>query len=441
MSLNVNLNLDGYIDALDSFSPVEEHGRVTRLVGLLIRGTLPDALVGEVCVIRSRRSLRELRAEVVGFSDGRVILMPLGEIHDVAMGAEIIPAGRPLTIRVGDGLLSRVLDGLGEPADKKGPIEAAREWPVSHRPPDPLSRRRIDKVFETRVRAIDGLLTVGEGQRLGIFAAAGVGKSTLLGMLARNTNAEVNVIGLIGERGREVRDFIEEDIGEEGMRRSVVVAATSDEPPLVRIKAAHVATAVAEHFRDQGRRVLLMMDSVTRYARALREVGLAAGEPPGRGGFPPSLSSELAKLLERGGNSDRGSITAFYTVLVEGDDMDEPVADETRSILDGHIVLSRALADRGHFPAIDVNRSISRLMPRVAAPRQMASAQQLREVLAVYEENRVLLTYAGHQQGKNKKLDRAVNKMGEVEALLRQPPDEATPTAETIARLQRIFPA
>src|SRR5918998_2434489 len=357
------LDLNAYVEAVDWLSPVEVRGRVTELVGLLIRAAVPGARVGELCLIRSPHRARELHAEVVGFRGGEVILMPLGDIQDVAMGAEVVSTGSSLKVKVGDKLLGRVLDGLGEPADGRGEIEDAQERAIEAHPPDPMRRRRVTRALMTGVRAIDGTLTVGEGQRVGIYAAAGVGKSTLLGMLARNTEADVNVIALVGERGREVRDFIEPDLGAEGLKRSVVVVATSNEPSLVRMKAAYVATTVAEHFRDQGKRVLLLMDSVTRYARARREVGLAAGEPPARAGFPPSVFSELPRLLERTGNSERGSITAFYTVLVEGDDLTEPIADETRSILDGHVVLTRALANAGHYPAIDVGQSVSRVMP------------------------------------------------------------------------------
>ncbi|HEX8292669.1 MAG TPA: type III secretion system ATPase SctN, partial [Pyrinomonadaceae bacterium] len=431
----MTLGLGEHIEALDWLSPVEVRGRVTELVGLLIRAAVPGARVGEVCLIRSPHSARELRAEVVGFRGGEVILMPLGDIHDVAMGAEVVSTGRPLSVRVGDSLLGRVLDGLGEPADGRGPVEEAHERAVSARPPDPLRRRRVLKPLSTGVRAIDGLLAVGEGQRVGIYAAAGVGKSTLLGMLARNTEADVNVIALVGERGREVRDFIEHDLGEEGLRRSVVVVATSNEPSLVRLKAAYIATTVAEYFRDRGLRVLMLMDSVTRFARALREVGLAAGEPPARAGFPPSVFSELPRLLERTGNSDRGSITAFYTVLVEGDDLTEPIADETRSILDGHVVLTRALASAGHYPAIDVSQSVSRVMPAVARPPHVEAARRFREVLAAYEAQRDLILIGAYKKGSDPRTDLAIARSEAMNAFLRQATAEKAPPANTVAQL------
>src|SRR5918992_1361949 len=385
------LELQGYIDAIDWLSPVETRGRVTALVGLLIRAAVPEAHIGELCLIRSPRRAKELKAEVVGFHGSEMILMPLGEIQDVALGAEVIPTGTSLSVQVSSALLGRVLDGLGVPSDGKEAIENLQDYPVISRPPSALRRQRVTRILPTGVRAIDGLLTVGEGQRIGIFAAAGVGKSTLLGMLARNIEADVNVIALVGERGREVRDFLELDLGPEGLKKSVVVVATSNEPSLIRMKAAYVATAVAEYFRDQGKRVAFMMDSVTRFARALREVGLAAGEPPARAGFPPSVFSELPKLLERTGNSNRGSITAMYTVLVEGDDMTEPIADETRSILDGHIVLSRKLGAANHYPAIDVLASASRVQNAVITPEHRAAAGRLRELMAKYAEVELLV--------------------------------------------------
>jgi type III secretion system H+-transporting two-sector ATPase len=433
------LALQQYIDAIDWLSPVEMRGRVTALVGLLIRATVPEAHVGELCLIRSPRSAKELKAEVVGFHGGETILMPLGEIQDVAMGAEVIPTGASLRVSVGEALLGRVLDGLGSPTDGKGPIEATEEYPVTSRPPAALRRQRVTRILPTGVRAIDGVLAVGEGQRIGIFSATGVGKSTLLGMLARNTESDVNVIALVGERGREVRDFLEVDLGVDGLSRSVVVVATSNEPSLVRLKAAYVATAIAEYFRDQGKRVVFMMDSVTRFARALREVGLAAGEPPARSGFPPSVFSELPKLLERTGNSDKGSITAFYTVLVEGDDLTEPVADETRSILDGHIVLSRALAGAGHYPAIDVGQSVSRVMSNISEDQHLEAARKLREILATYEAQKDLILIGAYKKGSDPRTDYAISKLNAVNAFLQQATHERTSTRAAVAQLQRLF--
>jgi ATP synthase in type III secretion protein N len=433
------LDLQPYISAVDWISSVEVRGRVTELIGLLIRAAVPGARVGELCLIHSPHRAKVLRAEVVGFRGSEVILMPLGDVSDVAMGAEVVPTGTSLTIRVGENLLGRVLDGLGEPLDGKGAIEDAVEKVVAARPPDPMKRQRVTKQLKTGIRALDGLLTVGEGQRIGIFAAAGVGKSTTLGMLARNTESDVNVIALIGERGREVRDFLEQDLGEEGIKRSVVVVATSNEPSLIRMKAAYVATAIAEYFRDQGKKVLFLMDSVTRFARALREVGLAAGEPPARSGFPPSVFSELPRLLERTGNSDKGSITAFYTVLVEGDDMTEPIADETRSILDGHIVLSRKLAAQNHYPAIDVNESISRLMSTIGDARHLESAGRLREVLATYEAQRDLILIGAYKKGSDPKTDYAISKIDAVNKFLKQETHEKMPAEAAIQRLIQLF--
>ncbi|MBC7796470.1 MAG: type III secretion system ATPase SctN [Pyrinomonadaceae bacterium] len=435
----MNINLQPYIEAVDWLTTVEVRGRVTELVGLLIRAAVPGARVGEICLIHSPQRAKALRAEVVGFRGSEAILMPLGEIADVAMGAEVVPTGRQLTVRVGEGLLGRVIDGLGDPSDGKGIIENATERMVMARPPDPMKRRRVTKKLKTDVRALDGILTVGEGQRVGIFAAAGVGKSTLLGMLARNTEAEVNVIALIGERGREVRDFLEQDLGEEGLKRSVVIVATSNEPSLVRQKAAYVATAIAEYFRDNGKKVLLMMDSVTRFARALREVGLAAGEPPARAGFPPSVFSELPRLLERTGNSDKGSITAFYTVLVEGDDMTEPIADETRSILDGHIVLSRNLAASGHYPAIDIGNSVSRVMTSVSDKSHVESARKLREILATYESQKDLIMIGAYKKGSDKRVDYAIEKLDTVNNFLKQGTHEPAPADNSIENLKTMF--
>lgn len=434
--------LGSLLEMLESVAPVEVRGRVQEVVGLVAKATVPEAWVGQLCEIHNPRSTKPVKAEVVGFEGGNVLLMPLGELTNIGPASEVVPTGRGLTVQVGDGLLGRVLNGLGEPMDEefRGPLRCGTEYPVAGHPPDPLRRQRVTRPLTIGVRAIDSLLTCGEGQRIGLFAAAGVGKSTLLGMIARNTEAEVNVIALIGERGREVRDFLEHDLGPEGMKRSVVVCATSDQPSLVRLKGAYVATAIAEYFRDQGRKVMLMMDSVTRFARAQREIGLACGEPPARAGYTPSVFAELPRLLERAGNSDRGSITAFYTVLVAGDDMNEPVADEVRSILDGHIILSRDLAAREHYPAISVLDSVSRVMRAVSKPAHVRSAGRLRETLAVYEKNRDLILLGAYERGSDPRVDFAIEHIDEIHAFLKQATSEKADFEPTIERLGALFP-
>jgi ATP synthase in type III secretion protein N len=354
----------------------------------------------------------------------------------------VVPTGKYLSVWVGRELLGRVLNGLGEPMDAefKGPIAASEEYAVYQEAPDPLHRNRVNKPISVGVRAIDTLLACGEGQRIGLFAAAGVGKSTLLGMIARNTEADVNVITLVGERGREVRDFLEQDLGPEGLKRSVIVCATSNEPSLVRLKAAYVGTAIAEYFRNQGKKVMLMMDSVTRFARAQREVGLACGEPPARAGYTPSVFAELPRLLERAGNSDKGSITAFYTVLVAGDDMNEPVADEVRSILDGHIVLSREMAGAGHFPAIDVLGSVSRVMNAVSTKEHRAAASAMRSVLATYSKQKDLIALGAYQAGSDPRTDDAIRRIDDINRFLQQPTDEKMPRTESVEKLCTMFP-
>jgi len=435
------VDLGTYLDRLDAVSPVQVRGLVKEVVGLVVKATAPEAWVGELCEIYNPRSKTPVKAEVVGFEGGDVMLMPLGELTNIGPNSEVATTGRSLTVKVGDGLLGRVLDGLGEPMDcaEKGPLHCTVDYPVNGHPPDPLRRMRVSKPIAIGVRAIDSLLTCGEGQRIGLFAAAGVGKSTLLGMIACNTEAEVNVIALIGERGREVRDFLEHDLGPEGMKRSVVICATSDKPSLVRLKGAYVATAIAEYFRDQGKKVMLMMDSVTRFARAQREVGLACGEPPARAGYTPSVFAELPKLLERSGNSDKGSITAFYTVLVAGDDMNEPVADEVRSILDGHIIMSRDLAAREHYPAISVLDSVSRVMRAVSGKEHLRAAGRMREAMAAYEKNRDLILLGAYQQGSDSRVDYAIEKNDEINDFLKQRTDEKSDFEATISRMSEMF--
>jgi len=456
----------GLGDALarvDAASPLVLAGRVTEVTGLVVRAAIPATRVGELVWIETGRAGGDepahapasrarsapppirVQAEVVGFRGDEVVLMPLGESIGIGPDALVRATGRPFTVRVGPGLLGRVLDGLGDPMDGGGPLATASgssdgcdEWPVDRPAPDPLRRRRIERPLALGVRAIDGLLTVGEGQRVGLFAGAGAGKSTLLGQIARHTEADVNVICLCGERGREVSEFLEGALGVDGRARSVVVCATSDAPSLVRLKSAFVATAIAEWFRAQGRRVLFMMDSLTRFARAQREVGLAAGEPPTRQGYPPSVFALLPRLLERTGNDQRGSITALYNVLVTGGDMDEPIADEVRGILDGHIVLSRELAARNHFPAIDVPASLSRVMNAVVEPAHRQAAGRVRELLATYAQKRDLILLGGYRRGADPRTDEAIARIDAIEAFLRQPTTEHAAFPDTRARLAEL---
>jgi type III secretion protein N (ATPase) len=431
-----------YLDRVDRASSVQVRGRVKEVIGLVVRAVLPEAWIGEICLIRSPRSPQPVKAEVVGFRDGDVLLMPLGELVNVGPHSEVIPTGNCLTVKVGEGLLGRVVNGLGEPMDAElnGPLNCHEEFPVLGYPPDPLKRKRVSKPISLGVRAIDAVLTAGEGQRIGLFAAAGGGKSTLLGMIARNTEADVNVITLVGERGREVRDFIEQDLGPDGVKRSVVVCATSNESSMVRLKAAYVGTAIAEYFRNKGLKVILMMDSVTRFARAQREIGLACGEPPARAGYTPSVFAELPKLLERSGNSDKGSITAIYTVLVAGDDMNEPVADEVRSILDGHIILSRELAARNHYPAINVLESASRVMGAITDKEHRRSAGALRDALATYKKNEDLILLGAYKSGADKRVDNAIEKISIINSFLKQAVDDQSNFASSVEGLKNMFP-
>lgn len=433
-------DFDTLLGSLEEVQLTTINGRITETVGMLIKAIVPQVKIGEVCLIK-REGMEPLRCEVIGFTREEVLLSPLGEMKGVGPSSEVIPTRLPLHIKVGPNLLGRVLNGLGEPLDTatKGPLILEETYPVIQDPPDALKRQRINEPISVGVRAIDGVLTTGIGQRVGIFAAAGGGKSTLLGMIARNATADVNVICLIGERGRELRDFIEKDLGPEGLKRSVLVISTSDQASQLRLNAGYVGTAIAEYFRDQGKSVILMMDSVTRFARALREVGLAAGEPPARAGYTPSVFATLPKLLERSGRSETGSITAFYTILVAGDDMNEPVADETRSILDGHIILSAELARQYHYPAVDILSSASRVMPSIVPKEHLQLVGKLKEVLANYKKNELLIKIGEYKRGADKAGDFAIDHIEKVLKFLKQGVDEKCSYEETMQLLRGLF--
>lgn len=426
-------------DAVHSTNPVEVRGRVEQVVGTIIRAIVPGVKVGELCILRNPWENWELRAEVVGFIKQVALLTPLGDLQGISPATEVIPTGTIHSVPVGECLLGRVLDGLGNPIDGGDPLRPRGFYPVYADPPNPMTRKIIDKPISLGLRVIDGVLTCGEGQRMGIFAAAGGGKSTLLSTIIKGCSADVCVLALIGERGREVREFIEHDLGEEGKKKAVLVVSTSDRSSMERLKAAYTATAVAEYFRDQNKKVLLMMDSVTRFGRAQREIGLAAGEPPTRRGFPPSVFSTLPKLMERAGNSDKGSITALYTVLVEGDDMTEPIADETRSILDGHIILSRKLASANHYPAIDVLQSVSRVMNSIVSKEHKKMAQELRKILAKYAEVELLVQIGEYKKGTDPEADAALNKISAVNSFLKQGLDEKSSFEETLQALAQAL--
>ena len=416
-------------------------GRVVDLIGLIVEATGLEAEVGEVCTIETGRGRPSVPSEVVGFRAGRTLLMALGDATGIGPGARVNASGQPLAVNVSDALLGRALDGLGRPLDGKGPIPQTMWRPAEASPPDPLSRPRIEDRVSLGVRALDAMVPCGRGQRLGIFAGSGVGKSSLLGMIARSTSEEINVICLVGERGREVLEFMQRDLGPEGLARSVVVCATSDQPALVRLKAAFTATAIAEYFRDQGRNVMLMMDSVTRFAMAQREVGLAIGEPPATRGYTPSVFAMLPKLLERSGTSPAGSITALYTVLVDGDDMNEPIADAVRGILDGHIVLSRHLAHAGHYPAIDVLASVSRLVGEIVTPEARAAGNEVRKLMATYKEKADLIAIGAYQAGSDPATDAAIAARGPIDAFLKQgviEPSTALGADATLAQLATL---
>ncbi len=420
MSFQIDFNK--YNDLLNR-SYEKQLGKVVKIVGLTIESIGPDANLNDLCLIVSQDKKHSIMAEVVGFRDDRILLMPYHNVEGIGVGSTVETTHEPLKVFVGDALLGKALDGLGNPIDEEF-LNCTSTYSVEAAPPDPLTRKIIDEVLPLGVKAVDGLITVGKGQRIGIFAGSGVGKSTLLGMFARNTKADINVIGLIGERGREVREFIERDLGEEGMRRSVVVVATSDKPAPIRNKAAKTATSIAEYFRDQGKDVLLMMDSLTRFSMAQREIGLASGEPPVSRGYPPSVYAEMPKLLERAGNAEKGSITGLYTVLVDGDDFNEPITDTARGILDGHIMLTRKMANKNHYPAIDILQSISRVMSHIADNEHKEAAGKLKNILATYQDAEDIINIGAYKAGSNKSIDIAISKIDAVNAFLQQDVDE-----------------
>jgi ATP synthase in type III secretion protein N len=424
--------------ALAQATIAQVKGRVVQVTGTIIRAVIPSVKIGEICLLRSPGEDLGMKAEVVGFSHGSALLMPMGDMQGISSDTEVLPTGQVHLVPVGNSLLGRVLDGMGDPIDTatRGPLHVTRYYPVLTGAPDPLRRRIIKHPLSLGIRALDGLLTCGEGQRLGVFAAAGGGKSTLMAMLVKGADVDVTVVALIGERGREVREFLEHELGEEGRAKSVIVCATSDKSSMERSKAAYVATAIAEYFRDQGKRVLFLMDSVTRFARAQREIGLAAGEPPTRRGFPPSVFATLPRLMERVGMGHKGSITALYTVLVEGDDMTEPIADETRSILDGHIILSRKLASANHYPAIDILASVSRVMNMVADEEHKQIAGRFRELMAKYNEIELLVKIGEYKRGADPKADQAIDRIEKLRTFLRQRTDERISFQETLSQMK-----
>lgn len=431
--------LDRYQAVISASDPIKVNGKVMDVVGLVIVSAGPNAVMGEICSVIDQNGKELCKAEVVGFKDGKVLSIAIGEVNSISPACEIKASGKKFVVGLGKELLGRVIDGLGNPIDGKGEIRYSSFRDAHREPPNPLERKRITTPIQTGVRAIDGLLTIGRGQRVGIFAGSGVGKSVTLGMIARNSSSDVNVIILIGERGREVREFIERDLGEEGMKRSVVVVATSDKSPLLRMKAAYVGTTIAEYYRDLGLNVVLMMDSVTRFAMAQREIGLTIGEPPTSKGYTPSVFALLPKLLERTGNSDKGSITGIYTVLVDGDDMIEPIADAVRSILDGHIVLSRKLANKGHYPAIDTLQSVSRVMPDIIDQEHYSRVMNFNEILANYREAEDLINIGAYVKGSNPNIDKAISKIGHLKSFLKQDILEKAPYNDTVERLSQII--
>ncbi|HUL31373.1 MAG TPA: flagellar protein export ATPase FliI [Thermodesulfobacteriota bacterium] len=429
-----------YRQIIQNTTTIQRYGRVSQVIGLVVEGIGPCSAIGDMCQIKKKNQERLGWAEVVGFRDNKMLLMPLGETRGIEPGCLILPLGRPAQASVGRNLLGRVLDALGKPIDQKGPIASHEEYPLYSQPSHPLLRRRIAETVDVGIRSINGLLTLGKGQRIAIFSGSGVGKSTLLGMIARHTTVPVNVVALIGERSREVREFIEKDLGEEGLKRSVVIVATSDQPPLIRMRGAYLAASIAEYFRDQGKDVLLMMDSITRFAMASREVGLAVGEPPTTKGYTPSVFAQLPKLLERVGTTPgRGSITGIFNVLVEADDVNDPIADAIRSIVDGHIVLSRELANQNHYPAIDILGSISRVMTDIVSSEQLSARNQLVSLMATYKKAEDLIQIGAYVAGSNPQIDEAIRKTPEIDAFLRQAVQEKADFRSAVAQLKSLF--
>ncbi|HHX12924.1 MAG TPA: flagellar protein export ATPase FliI [Clostridiales bacterium] len=431
------IDLTKYKNLLDG-SFIKEYGRIVKMVGLTLEASGLTANLGDICYISADKPDDRKIAEVIGFRENRILLMPYDDMTGVGIGSLVENTGTSFKVPVGEDLLGKTLDGLGKPLDGST-LRYTNHYPSEAPPPDPMKRKLIDEVLPLGVKAVDGLLTVGKGQRIGIFAGSGVGKSTLLGMFARNTKADINVIALIGERGREVREFIERDLGEEGMKRSVLVVSTSDRPALIRKKAANTATAIAEYFRDQGKDVLFMMDSLTRFSMAQREIGLASGEPPVSRGYPPSVYAEMPKLLERAGNSEHGSITGLYTVLVDGDDFNEPITDTARSILDGHVMLSRKLVQKNHYPAIDVLQSISRVMTNIVSDEHKAAAGRLKNVLATYQDAEDLINIGAYKSGSNEEIDYAITKIKQVNGFLTQEIEHKFEFKEELDLLMEIF--
>lgn len=428
------------ISTIDSIDTFKRYGRVTRVIGLMIESRGPESSIGDLCYIHvGMKRKRIIPAEVVGFRESFVLLMPYTDIQDISPGCLVEATGESLQIKVGSALIGKVLDPLGLPMDESPLPKGLTPVPTDQSPPNPMKRPPIDEEIEVGIRVIDSTLTVGKGQRIGIFAGSGVGKSTLMGMIARNSEADINVIGLIGERGREVREFIERDLGEEGLKKSVVVCATSDQPALMRLKGAYTATAIAEYYRDQGYNVMMMMDSVTRVAMAQREIGLAIGEPPTTKGYTPSVFAILPKLLERTGTNDKGSITAFYTVLVDGDDMNEPIADAVRGILDGHLVLDRALANKGHYPAINVLKSVSRVMNNIVSKEHRKAAERLRDMLSTYINSEDLINIGAYKRGSSKEIDEAIRFYPRIISFLKQETDESIRKEDSISTLIQLF--